>query len=162
MINEFERMEQFAYDNDIKLLTDSLPDDLSGLCYLSTEYNLKTITLSTALRTEAEKTCVLAEEIEHYITTPLNLFTSSKQMQNKFERIARLNATKRLIPFDKLVEAHRRSIRCVYELADFLNVTFKFLYQGITLYSEYYSEGVVHKGFRISFNPLFIEPEMSV
>ncbi len=161
MLNEFEVMEQFAYDNDIKLLSDSLPADLLGFYYANTAYGLKTITLNSRLQTAAEKTCVMAEEIEHYITTPMNLFSAPKPLQNKFERIAKLNATKRLIPFDKLIEAHRRYIKCPYELADFLNVTVEFLDQGIALYKEHYNGWAAYKGFFINFDPFLIKSIIS-
>jgi hypothetical protein len=161
MINELELMEQFAYDNDIKLLTDSLPGNISGFCYSNSEFTLKTITLNSNLVTTAEKTCVLAEEIEHYITTPFDLFAAPKHLQDKFERLARFNATKRLIPFDKLIEARRMNIRCPYELADFLNITIDFLFQGTSLFREHYNGHVIHKGFRINFSPFFIEPTIS-
>ena len=161
MLSEYEVMEQFAYENDIKLLSDSLPADLSGYYYSNSDFGLKTITLNSMLQTTAEKTCVLAEEIEHYLTTPMNLFNAPHLLQNRFERIARINATKRLIPLSRLIEAKNSAITNQYDLAEFLNITYEFLDQGLTLYKENYNGWVLYKGYKIGFDPLLIEPELS-
>lgn len=51
---------------------------------------------------------------------------------------ARNWAYKKLIPLNKIVQAHKSGVRNRYELAEFLNVTEKFLDEAIKRYIEEY------------------------
>jgi len=157
MLSEYEIMEQFAYINEIDILIDSLPENLSGYFYSNTEHGVKTITLDATLSTLTERTCILAEEIEHYLTTPVDLFSAPKTLQQRFERIAKFNATKRLIPFEKLIKANEAAISNMYELAEYLDVTIDFLEQGIRLYREHFSNVLQYHEYVIRFEPLSIK-----
>ncbi|MGE5494579.1 MAG: hypothetical protein ACM3S4_04680 [Burkholderiales bacterium] len=108
MVSDYEKMEQFVYDNDILLLYGRLPNDMSGFYYQNSKCGIKSITLSTKLDTTAKRICVLAEELEHYFTTPVDLFYATKYLRDKLENIARFNAVKKLMPFNKLIDARRR------------------------------------------------------
>jgi len=156
MISTYEQLEQLAFDINIKLQTDFLPNGMSGYYYLNTEYDVRAVTVSNRLETIVQKTCVLAEELEHFISTPEDLFTASKQMQSKYENIARFNAVKRLIPFEKLVEAKSHRFCDIYELADHLNVTPEFLEFGLVAYKEHYGASVSYRGIVIHFDPFYI------
>lgn len=153
MISEYERMEQFVHDNGILLLTDSLPNEMSGYYYLNTEYGLKTITMNSNLDTTAKRIGVLAEELEHYLITPVDLFTAPKYLRDKYESAARLNAVKRLMPFERLIDVSRRSICDIYELADYLGVTLEFFESGLIAYKEYYGYSASYKDYIIYFDP---------
>jgi hypothetical protein len=157
MISMYEQMEQLAYNNDIMIITHCLPDKLSGYCYLSTDHGIKTITLNKKLSTTAEKACVLAEELEHYISTPEDLFIAPKPMQEKYESIARFNAVKKLMPLDKLIDARRRRLCDVYELADYLGITSEFLESGLKAYKVHYGSAVPYRDFIIYFDPFNVE-----
>lgn len=154
MVSEYERLEQFAFDNDILLLTGRLPG-LSGFYYLNMEYGIKSITLNTALDTTAKRISVLAEELEHYISTPEDLFAAPKEIRDKYERIARFAAIQRLIPFDKLIKC--RALCDIYELADYLDITPEFLMSGLLAYKEHYGRSVSYMDFTINFDPFYIE-----
>lgn len=156
MYSEYERMEQFAYDHDIKLIISSLPEQLSGYYYSNSDLDLISITLSSLLETTVQKTCILAEELEHYFTTPDNLFASSKINRDKYECKARFGAARRLIPFDKLIKAKAAGIRNRYELAEYLNVTEPFLEQGIESFKKQYGPHIKYKDYMIYFDPLDI------
>lgn len=154
MISEYERLEQFAYDNDILLLTGCLPG-LSGFYYLNTEYGIKSITLSRSLDTTAKKTCILAEELEHYISTPQDLFTAPKDLRDKYENIARFAAIRRLMSFDKLIKC--RILCDIYEMADYLNITPEFIATGLLAYKEHYGYSVLYRGYTIRFEPFSVQ-----
>jgi len=157
MISMYEQMEQFSYDNDIMICTHCLPEGLSGYCYLSSVNDIKVIALNKKLDTTAEKTCVLAEEIEHYISTPEDLFAAPQSVKNKFERLARFNSIKKLMPFDKLIGARLRSINDACDLADYLDITLEFLISGLMAYKEHYGFSVSYRNFTICFDPFNIE-----
>ena len=154
MLSEYERLERIAYRHRISLLTRRLPKKVSGLYYSNKHYRIKTITLSSSLGTTAQKTCTLAEELGHHFTVPVNLVSSSKTLQNRYERKAKLYAAKRLIPFDKLIKAKNEGVRNRFELAEYLDVTEEFIDQTLTLYSEQYGLDVYYKGYIIKFKPL--------
>ena len=154
MISEYERLEQFAYDNDILLLTGRLPG-LSGFYYLNTEYGIKSITLSASLDTVAQKTCILAEELEHYVSTPQDLFTAPNAVRDKYENIARFAAIRRLMPFEKLLRC--RAFCDIYEMADYLNITPEFIAAGLLAYKEHYGYSVLYRGYTIHFDPFSIK-----
>lgn len=156
MITDYEHLEQFAFDNDVMILSNSLPKEMDGYYYSNTEYNIKSITLSDKIETTAHKTCVLAEEIEHYITTPFNLFEMPKALQDRYERIAKLNATQRLMPIEKLIRADKKGVCDQYELADFLNLTVDFVTNGLTLYRDYYGISKRHLNYTVYFIPFKI------
>lgn len=157
MVSEYERMEQFAYECDILLLTGKLPCNLAGHCYLNSEFGIKSIILNASLDTSAKRTCVLAEELEHYLSTPGDLFNAPPCIQDKYERIARLGAAKKLIPFDKLIRARSADVDNIYDLAGYLNVSPDFLIMSLNLYKEQYGLSVTYRGYIIYFDPLNIE-----
>jgi Zn-dependent peptidase ImmA (M78 family) len=130
----------------------SLPfkGNLKGLYYD------KVIGLNKNLETTAEKCCVLAEELGHYYTSVGNIL-DQKQVQNrKQEHLARAWAFKKLVPLDKLIQAFNEGIRTRYELAEYLNVTEKFLCDAISYYKEKYGLYRRIGHYWICFEPLAI------
>lgn len=146
----FERLEQTAYDSNIYLLTASLP--VNGY-YYSTE-DFKTITLNTALNTTCERCCVLAEELGHHYTTPIDLFKASPHLQERYERRALQWAAYELVPLHRLVRAWQRGIRSVWDLAEYLNVTEAFLRRALELYEAQYGVCARCGDYCIHFRPM--------
>ena len=157
MLNHLEQMEQFAHENNISLFIDSLPKEMSGFYYRNVKYGIRSITLSNNLDTTAEKICILAEELEHFISTPEDLFVASHSVREKYEKMARFCAVKRLMPFEKLINAKLLSINNSFELADYLNITVDFLQAGIKAYKDHFGLSVPYKDFIIYFDPFDIE-----
>lgn len=157
MISAYELMEQFIYDNNILLLSDSLPSDIHGYYHQNCEYGIKSIILSSRLDTTAKRICVLAEEIEHFLTTPVDLFCAPKYLREKYEKTARYNAVKKLMPFEKLIDIKRRKLFDIYEFAEHLNITVEFLLSGLNVYKERYGNSVSYKDYIIYFDPFNIE-----
>lgn len=159
----YERLEQAAFDNDIHLLIASLP--VNGFYYATTDFH--TITLSNALQTTCERCCVLAEELGHYHTTPINLFTAPTQLQERYERKAIKWAAHKLVPLPKLVKAWQRGIRSAWELAEYLDVTESFLCKTLELYEAQHGRCVCCGNYCIRFKPVEVyemdnEPESKI
>jgi Zn-dependent peptidase ImmA (M78 family) len=150
-------MEQLAYDNNILIFTRSIPDKISGMYYSNSDYDLITVTLNKNLETFAEKTCTLAEELEHYFLTPIDLMRAPRRLQDRYERQAKFAACRRLVPLEKLIKAKQRGLLNRYDLAEYLNVTEEFLEQALRFYQEYYGYEVYYKGSIIYLNPLAVE-----
>lgn len=116
----------------------------------------KVILLSRRIETINEKLCVLVEEEGHYFTTVGDITDQSKVENRKQELKARRWAVRKLIPIEQFIEAFKSGITTKQELADFLNVTEKFLLMSIDHYKNIY--GVCHKigDYTIYFDPLMI------
>ena len=115
-----------------------------------------TITINTNLDTEAEKKCVLAEELGHHFTSYGNIMDLSKIKNRKQERRARAWAYDRLIGITGLINAYKHGCRNRYEIAEYLNVSEQFLEEAITYYNEKY--GLYYKidNYILYFNPLSV------
>lgn len=67
---------------------------------------------------------------------------------------ARNWAYKKLVPLNKIIQAHKAGIKNRYELAEFLNVTEKFLDEALKRYIEEYGLYKEVNGLTICFQPL--------
>ena len=115
------------------------------------------ITLNSSYRaSEAEKTCILAEEIGHYHTSYGNILNQKDKRNVKQEKRARNWAYEKLVPLDMLIEAYLSGIRNRNELAAFLEVTEDFIGHAIKHYYEKYGLYVNYKDYLIYFEPLGI------
>lgn len=114
------------------------------------------ITLNTAaIRNNAEKTCILAEEMGHYETTAGDILNQKEIQNRKKEMLARSWAYNRLVPLSKIIEVYTAQIRGRYEIAEYLNVTEEFLEQSIKRYQEKYGICTQYNDrYVIYFDPL--------
>ncbi|MCY8186553.1 ImmA/IrrE family metallo-endopeptidase [Bacillus spizizenii] len=101
-----------------------------------------------------EKREVLAEELGHHFTTAGQILDQSTVQNRKQELRARNWAYKKLVPLNKIIQAHKVGIKNRYELAEFLNVTEKFLDEALKRYIEEYGYFKEVNGLTICFQPL--------
>jgi len=83
--------------------------------------------------------CVLAEELGHHFMTSHDLLAfarSCKYMAKKYEKTALWWAAQYLIPFPELVQAVNSGILLTYELAEYFDVTERFMGMALKLYYE--------------------------
>lgn len=113
-----------------------------------------TITLNSNIDTEAEKKCILAEELGHHFTSCGNIMDQSKIENRKQERIARAWAYDRLIGINGLINAYKYGCKSKYEIAEYLNVSEQFLEEAITYYNEKYGLYYEIDNYIVYFNPL--------
>ena len=74
------------------------------------------IFINTDLETNAEKTCVLAEELGHHYTVVDNIIDQRDGWNRHEEAIGRRYAYRRLLGFDQLIAAYRRCAADLYEM----------------------------------------------
>lgn len=122
---------------------------LKGLCI----DNVITLN-SSSIETNAEKICVLAEEMGHYYTTTGNILDQSKAKNRKQERRARAWAYDRLIGINGLINAYKYGCKSKYEIAEYLNVSEQFLEEATTYYNEKYGLYYEIDNYIVYFNPL--------
>lgn len=104
----------------------------------------------------AEKACVLAEEIGHHYTSTGNILDQSDVRNRKQELIARIWAYQRLIPLKSLIKANDYGIRNQYELANLLEVTEEFLAEALSYYKAKYGFSTCIDNHIIFFDPLHV------
>lgn len=113
------------------------------------------IALSDRLYTEAEKLCVLAEEIAHYDTSVRNILDSKNSNNRHEEVIARRKAHDRVIGIPRLADALKNDFSTFYEVAEFLGVTESFLKESIEHYRERYGKFIqLDDNTYLYFDPL--------
>ncbi len=144
MIN---KLYNYAYDHHIDVIECELPSaKLKGL-YVDDVVYLK------QNMTQAEETCILAEELGHYETSDGNILNYRDQNSWKQEIKARNWAVDKLVTLDKLIDAFETGVRDKYELAEYLNITNDFLDYSITRLRQQYGISVSHSDYVIYFEP---------
>lgn len=89
------------------------------------------------IETSNEEKEILAEELGHYYCNALYYINSDRETRNKCEYRAIKWAYSVLIPFQKLKEKMMEGLN-LYELADYFNVDYKYMYDCINFYYEKY------------------------
>lgn len=91
------------------------------------------IYLSRKLETDSERTCTLLEEIYHALLNTGNIIDQSSTSNRKQEYRARKNCYEELTPLIKIVETvlYFGDEATKYNVAEYLNVTEKFLNEAI-------------------------------
>lgn len=147
-MNKLERLEQEAYDDNVKIHTYYLGEDnLKGF------YIDGNIAINTSVSTSTEKACVLAEELGHHYTTVGNIVELDTPQKRKQERQARLNGYNRMIGLTGLIRAFEHGCKNLYETAEFLEVTEEYLQECIDCYRDKYGVGTTIGNYYIMFIP---------
>ncbi len=118
--------------------------------------NGNVIGLSKNLETTTEKQCALAEELAHYDFNVGNILDQSDTRSRQQEYRARKRIVFRFIKLDDFISAFENHIANFHELAEFFNVTEKFLTEALHIYKQHYGPYTTHKNYLISFDPLYI------
>lgn len=134
------------YEDEVKVYDRDMT--LKGLYYNNV------IGISSKLNTDAEKRCILAEEIGHHFTTFGDILDQTNMCNKKQELIARRWAYDLIVPLEKIIEAYHYGCRNRYETADFLNVTEHFLEKTVEHYIWKYGLYKQVDGYVIYFDPL--------
>lgn len=111
------------------------------------------IAIRKNIETQAEKSCVLAEELGHYYTSSGDILNQSKISNRKQEFKARFYGYNLKIGLMGIVQAYQAGCRNLYEMADFLEVTEEYLKEAIKCYRSKYGEYVKVDNYIIYFIP---------
>lgn len=115
--------------------------------------NDNVIGINKNVRTYKKRTCILAEELGHYYTTVGNILNPSSIECQKQEQKARLWAYNKLIGLSGIVKAYQNGCQSLYDTADYLNVTEKFLIDTLQTYSNKYGTHIEYDNYVITFIP---------
>ena len=114
------------------------------------------IAIRKDIETQAEKSCVLAEEIGHYHTSSGNILDQSKVESRKQEYRARLYGYNLKIGLAGLIRAYEARCRDRYEMAEYLDVTEEYLEEAIDCYKAKYGLYASVDNYIIYFEPFAV------
>lgn len=111
------------------------------------------IAIRKGIETQAEKSCVLAEELGHYYTSVGNILDQTDIANRKQEYRARFYGYNLKIGLMGIVQAYTHSCRSLYEMAEYLEVTEEYLKEAIECYRSKYGEYTRIDNYVIYFIP---------
>lgn len=146
-MNSFERLVNEACEDGIEVVEYPFKSDrIKGL------YCDNTVALSSKLHTNAEKNSILAEELGHHYTSSGDI-TGQNVTDQKQEHLARLWGYDKLIGLRGIVDAYKHGCTTVHEMAEYLEVTEKFLNEALDRYRSKYSPYATIDNYIIYFEP---------
>lgn len=111
------------------------------------------IAINKDIETEAEKACVLAEELGHYYTATGDILDQSSTENRKQEMQGRILAYNRLVGLRGIIDAYNHHCQNLSETAEYLGVTEEFLNDSITYYRNKYGIYTSVDNYIIMFDP---------
>lgn len=115
--------------------------------------NNDVIGINKNVRSSAQRSCILAEELGHYHTSSGNILDQSSVANRKQELHARAWAYNRLIGLYGIINAYRSGCRNGYEIAEHLNITEEFLNEALQYYRNKYGLCTTVDNYVIYFEP---------
>lgn len=113
------------------------------------------IAINKKIQTNAQKNCILSEELGHYHRTIGNILNENDINNRKQEIIARRWGYEKLCGLDKIADAILKGAKNKYEIAEYLNVTDEFFQKSIEYLSLKYGDNAYCKGILFIFRPNF-------
>ncbi|OHW61684.1 hypothetical protein EUAN_18630 [Andreesenia angusta] len=104
--------------------------------------------------TNAEKACLIAEELGHHYTTVGDILDQSEVSNRKLEKTAHNWEYEKLIGLIDLVNAYKSGVRNRHELAYFLEVTEEFIESALNYYREKHGLFATVDNYIVYFEPL--------
>ncbi|WP_053038558.1 ImmA/IrrE family metallo-endopeptidase [Staphylococcus haemolyticus] len=127
--------------------TDVMPNDLHGLW-------LGDLILIKRNLSETRKAEVLYEELAHHKLTYGDILDQSKDINRKFENYARRHGYEAALPLRIIVEAHNYGVSSLYELADYVQLSEKYIVEILEHYKNKYGIKTRYGKYVIQFEPL--------
>lgn len=148
-MNEYEKLLDNAVKDDVAVI-ERYPfesDSFKGL------YCDGVIALGKNIDTEAEKVCILAEELGHHYTASGDITDQSVTANRKQELRGRMIAYNKLVGLRGIVDAYQHHCRGLHETAEYLCVTEQFLRDALNYYKGKYGTYAAIDNYVIIFEP---------
>jgi len=159
MRSKLDRLQNLCAASGIHIERIKLPANLKAIYYADPK-TTPVVVIDSSVNTHNEEACLLAEEIGHHFTSCGNLLTDSdlhKTIISKQEYLARKWAFKYMISLSDLVDAHLSGCRTIHDVAEHLEITDEFLREAVKVFENIYGSYKLHNGYRIYFDPLWVE-----
>ena len=118
--------------------------------------NRNVIGLSEKLQTQTEKKCALAEELSHFDHNVGNILDMKDTKARQQEYRARKEAIFDIIKPEDLIRAFEHHVSNFFEMAEYLEVTEKFLQEALSVYKQHYGRIMMYEDYMISFEPFYV------
>lgn len=118
------------------------------------------IVLGKNIRTNAEKACILAEELGHHYTAVGDILDQSSVANRKQEMRGRILAYNRLVGLRGIVDAYNHHCQGISEAAEYLGVTEEFLNDTVSYYKSRYGTYTTIDNYGIIFEPTIAVMEL--
>ena len=148
-MTKYEELLEIASQENVKVYEKY---DLSGT-RLKGLYCDGVIALDKDIETQTERACVLAEELGHHYTTVGDITDLTAMNNQKQELKARLTAYNDCIGLLGIIRAYKARRTEPEEMAEFLDVTPKFLQDALECYRTKYAPYVAIDNYVVFFEP---------
>lgn len=118
-------------------------------------YCNSTVAINKSISTQAEKSCVLAEELGHHYTTVGDIIDQSEVSNRKQEYRARLFGYNLKIGLIGITHAYEAGCRSLYEMAEYLDATEEYLKEALDCYHSIHGVYATLDNYIIFFEPSF-------
>ena len=150
-MNIYEEMQDRAYNAGIDVVEYSFRNKtIKGL------YCDGTAAISNDIDTNAERACILAEEMGHHYTSAGNIIDQTDEQNRKQEFRARMWAYNEMVGLMGIIDAYKNGCRSSYEVAEYLEVTEEFLNDALDAYRDKYGEYTIVDNYAIYFIPALL------
>lgn len=150
-MNIYEEMQDRAYNAGIDVVEYSFRNKtIKGL------YCDGTAAISNDIDTNAERACILAEEMGHHYTSAGNIIDQTDEQNRKQEFRARMWAYNEMVGLIGIIDAYKNGCRSSYEVAEYLEVTEEFLNDALDAYRDKYGVYTIVDNYAIYFIPALL------
>ena len=149
-MTEYEKLLDEVHQLGIKVLEVDVSTNKEYGLYLGN------IIIINSNMTDAQKYCVLAEELGHHITTYGDITDLTKSENRKEEFKARKVACEKLITPECIIKAILSGANSLYDLSEMLDVTESFMIDTIKYYKSKYGVYYTGKSHLLIFSPLHV------
>ncbi len=150
-MNIYEEMQDRAYNAGIDVVEYSFRNKtIKGL------YCDGTAAISNDIDTNAERACILAEEMGHHYTSAGNIIDQTDEQNRKQEFRARMWAYNEMVGLIGIIDAYKNGCRNSYEVAEYLEVTEEFLNDALNTYKDKYGVYTIVDNYAIYFIPALL------
>lgn len=154
-MNHYEKLVQEATEDGITIESYRFQSErIKGL------YCDGTVALNKDIATNAERACILAEELGHHYTATGNIIDLQDVSNIKQERQGRIWAYDKLIGLNGIIKCFERRCLNRNDMAAFLGVTEEFLQEALDYYKQRYGCFVTIDHYVIYFDPHLAVVEM--
>lgn len=142
----YEEMLQIAIDEGIQVIEYEFSGKIEGY------YCDGIIFINKNADSTIEKKCILAEEIGHHLTASGNIAELDDVTKIKQENVGRQWGYNNLIPIEKIIDAVVCGCENLSMVAEYLDVTEKFLSEALLFFSRKYGHTLKMDGYVITFS----------
>lgn len=148
-MTKYEQLLDEASEKNITVIENY---DLTGT-QLKGLYCDSIVAIGNTTTSNAERACVLAEELGHHYTAVGDILDQSTTANRKQEMRGRIVAYNKLVGLRGIIDAYLHHCQSLSETAEYLGVTEEFLNDSLTYYTNKYGVCTQVDNYVIFFQP---------